>query len=72
VLVPHFGVHLDAVEFVNLKERFKRTTPKFIDGPYIRFYGEPTEQETMFIEDPNGNILEIKTMVYPEALFGEE
>ena len=69
VLVPHFGVHLDAIEFANIKERFKRTTPKFIDGPYIRFKGEPTEQETMFIEDPNGNILEIKTMKNPETLF---
>ena len=69
VLVPHFGVHLDAIEFANLKDRFKRTTPKFIDGPYIRFKGEPLEQETMFIEDPNGNILEIKTMKNPETLF---
>jgi extradiol dioxygenase family protein len=69
VLVPHFGVHLDAEEFANLKKRFKRTTPKFIDGPYIRFKGKPLEQETMFIEDPNGNILEIKTMKNPETLF---
>ena len=69
VVVPHFGVHLDAIEFANLKERFKRTTPKFIDGPYIRFKGEVLEQETMFIEDPNGNVLELKTMVNPDALF---
>ena len=69
VVVPHFGVHLDAIEFANLKERFKRTTPKFIDGPYIRFKGEVLEQETMFIEDPNGNILELKTMVNPNELF---
>jgi len=26
----------------------------------------------MFIKDPSGNILEIKTMVNPDALFGEE
>ena len=71
VVVPHFGVHLDAIEFANLKERFKRTTPKFIDGPYIRFKGEVLEQETMFIEDPNGNVLELKTMVNPDELFNQ-
>jgi len=27
------------------------------------------EQETMFIKDPSGNILELKTMVNPDALF---
>ena len=27
------------------------------------------EQETMFIEDPNGNCMEIKTMKNPESLF---
>ena len=30
------------------------------------------EQETMFIKDPSGNIMELKTMVNPDALFGEE
>ena len=42
---------------------------KFIDEPYIRFEGEVLEQETMFFEDPNGNVLEIKTMINPNALF---
>ena len=35
-----------------------------IDGLLAGF-----EQETFFIEDPNGNILEMKTMVNPEMLF---
>ena len=42
---------------------------KFIDPPYIRFEGEDIEQETMFLEDPNGNCMEIKTMKNPHTLF---
>ena len=69
VSVPHFGVHLEANEFKDLKERIIQNNVKFIDKPYIRFKGEVLEQETMFIEDPNGNVLELKTMVNPDALW---
>ena len=33
----------------------------FIDKPYTRFKGTKFEQNTFFIEDPNGNVLELKT-----------
>ena len=69
VTVPHFGVHLDAETFKNLKERLISKKIKFIDPPYIRFEGEDIEQETMFLEDPNGNCMEIKTMKNPNTLF---
>jgi len=69
VSVPHFGVHLNAEIFKNLKERLIKKKIKFIDPPYLRFKGEEKEQETMFIEDPNGNCMEIKTMKNPESLF---
>ena len=42
---------------------------KFIDPPYIRFKGEDIEQETMFLADPHGNCMEIKTMKNPNTLF---
>jgi hypothetical protein len=71
VSVPHFGVHLEAEEFKDIKERIIQNNIKFIDEPYIRFKGEVLEQETMFIEDPNGNVLEIKTMVNPNELFNQ-
>ena len=35
---------------------------KYYDEPYIRFKGTEFEQETFFIQDPNDNILEIKTL----------
>ena len=70
VLVPHFGVHLYKNEFVDLKERImKDNSINVVDKAYIRFRGEVLEQETMFIEDPNGNVLEFKTMMNPAALF---
>ena len=69
VSVPHFGVHLEATEFKDLKERIIQNNIKFIDEPYIRFKDEVLEQETMFIKDPNGNVLELKTMVNPDALW---
>jgi len=74
VLIPHFGVHLDAEEFKFLKGKLSQDwkNVKFVDEPYVRFKGEVYEQETMFIKDPSGNILEFKTMVNPDALFGEE
>ena len=71
VSVPHFGVHLNAEEFQSLKEKLLQEKVEFVDDPYIRFKGEVYEQETMFIKDPNGNILELKTMINPNALFGE-
>ena len=39
VTVPHFGVHLDAKTFKNLKQRLIDKNIKFIDPPYIRFKG---------------------------------
>ena len=74
VLVPHFGVHLDAEEFRFLKGKLEQDwkNVKFVDEPYVRFKGDVLEQETMFIKDPSGNIIELKTMVNPDALFGEE
>ena len=74
VLVPHFGVHLDAEEFQSLRGKLEQDwkNVKFVDEPYVRFKGDVLEQETMFIKDPSGNIIELKTMVNPDALFGEE
>jgi len=69
-MIPHFGVHLDAEEFQFLKEKLLRKKVEFVNEPYIRFEGKILEQETMFIKDPNDNVIEIKTMVNPDALFG--
>ena len=73
VSIPHFGVHLDAEEFQSLKGKLVQDwkNVEFVNKPYIRFKGDELEQETMFIKDPSDNIMEFKTMINPDALFGE-
>ena len=61
VPVPHFGVHLNKDIFNKIKENLKENNIKYLDKPYIRFKDQPEEQETFFIEDPHGNVLELKT-----------
>ena len=62
VPVPHFGVHLKKDVFNKIKENLKANNIKYLDEPYTRFKGKKEEQETFFIEDPHGNILELKTL----------
>ena len=62
VPVPHFGVHLDREVFFKIKENIKSNNIKYIDEPYTRFKDKKEEQETFFIEDPHGNVLELKTL----------
>ena len=69
VTVPHFGVHISAEDFASLKERLAEHKIKYIDEPYVRFEGTELEQETMFIADPYGNAMEIKTMKNPDTLW---
>lgn len=69
VLVPHFGAHLTQDEFDGVKARIAAAGLPYIDEPYRRFIGDKYEQETFFIQDPNGNILEMKTMKNPEVLW---
>jgi len=41
----------------------------FIVKPYIRFKGKTGEQATMFIKDPNDNILEFKSFKNDTSIF---
>ena len=62
VPVPHFGVHLDPKIFAKIKQNLKKNNIDYLDKPYIRFKNKEEEQETFFIKDPHGNILELKTL----------
>ena len=62
VSVPHFGVHLDKDAFNKIKENLKSNNIKYLDEPYTRFKGQKEQQETFFVKDPHGNILELKTL----------
>ena len=66
VCVPHFGIHLDKETYLLVKGRVA-AAGGFLDEPYVRFAGTDYEQETFFVEDPNYNVLEIKSMSNPEV-----
>lgn len=61
VPVPHFGAALTFQEFSSLKERLIDYGIKFIKKPHIRFIGKGHEQHVMFLEDPSGHGIEIKS-----------
>jgi len=61
VCVPHFGIHLPWEIYIKVKQNIESTVG-FYDKPYVRFEGLETQQETFFIEDPNYNVLEIKSI----------
>ena len=61
VCVPHFGVHLPWDIYSKVKENIENKIG-FYDNPYIRLEGKDTQQETFFVEDPNFNMLEIKSI----------
>ena len=69
------GAYLDGAnlihprDFEEVKKRIEASDIDYFEKPYRRFIGSKFEQETFFVEDPNGNVLEIKTMSNPEALF---
>ena len=62
VSVPHFGIHLLLDQYNSVKDMVQ-TKAKFFDIPYTRFQNTSYQQETFFVEDPNYNLLEIKSIV---------
>jgi len=69
VPVPHFGVVLDWVDWIDFSEKIKSLDIKFLIKPYIRFKGQVGEQATMFFLDPSENALEFKSFKKPNQLF---
>jgi hypothetical protein len=69
VPIPHFGAVLTYTEFDELIQRFNthRINPEL--GPKIRYSGLESEQRTMFVRDPSGNVLEFKAYKNPSAIF---
>ena len=60
VPVPHYGVVLRPLQWLELAERVRQAGIAFLIEPYTRFRGQPGEQSTMFFLDPSGNALEFK------------
>ena len=66
------GIHLTRNVFDSIKEKIETHDEfKYLDEPYLRFKDDEQEQETFFIKDPSGNVIEIKTMRTPELLWAD-
>lgn len=57
----HFGVALPYYLWFNLKERLERNQVDFCVKPHLKFEGENHEHHVMFVKDPSGNAIEIKS-----------
>jgi extradiol dioxygenase family protein len=67
----HFGLILPPDEWDALKARLVRYGARFLIEPRVRFEGEPGEQRTMFVLDPSGNAIEIKSFADDDDVFAD-
>ncbi len=69
VPMPHLGVVLDEPTWQAVADRLTAAGVDFVLPPTTRFVGEPGEQRTMFLRDPSGNAIEIKSFKRTEDVF---
>lgn len=65
----HFGVVLEWQQWQRLSKRLIELKIDFALAPHIRFQGLVGEQATMFLHDPAGNAIEIKSFKDPAQIF---
>ena len=61
VPVPHFGVVLPFAEWERVAERLTAHGVNFVCKPRLRHLSKGHEQFVLFLEDPSGNGIEIKS-----------
>lgn len=69
VPVPHFGAVLEPGRWRELSARLESAGVDFLLAPRVRFAGLPGEQSTLFLRDPAGNVLELKSFADRGQLF---
>ncbi len=57
----HFGAALPYYLWISLKERLERNKVDFCIKPHLKFAGENHEHYVMFVKDPSGNAIELKS-----------
>ena len=57
----HFGTALPYYLWYNIKNRLERNKVDFCIKPHLKFPGEEHEHHVMFVKDPSGNAIEIKS-----------
>ena len=69
VPMPHFGIVLPLDQWTELAGRMEDAQTDFVIAPSARFRGEPGEQWTMFVRDPSGNPIEVKSFANMDGVF---
>lgn len=69
VPVRHFGLILPPAEWEALRDHIAAKGVKCFIGPRTRFAGEPGEQRTLFVRDPDGHALEFKSFAEDRMVF---
>lgn len=69
VPMPHFGAVLKSDVWQQVAKRLEAANTEFIIAPQLRYAGKPGEQRTMFLLDPSGNAIELKSMNNSDELF---
>ena len=67
--VRHFGLILPWEEWQETARVWEARGVRFLVSPRIRFAGEVGEQATLFVEDPSGNAIELKSFKDPSRVF---
>ncbi len=57
----HFGTALPYYLWLHIKERLEKNNVEFCIQPHLKFPGEEHEHYVMFVKDPSGNAIEIKS-----------
>ncbi|MFK7991483.1 MAG: VOC family protein [Sandaracinaceae bacterium] len=65
----HFGLVLPWEEWHETAARLGRAGTDFLLPPKTRFMGQPGEQATLFLRDPSGNAIELKSFRDPDMMF---
>ena len=61
VPVPHFGAAISVEEFEKIKDSLIANNIGFVRRPGLRFLNKGHEQHVMFVLDPSGHGIEIKS-----------
>lgn len=69
VPVRHFGLILSPRRWRALAKRLESAGVSFLIAPTTRFAGQSGEQQTMFLRDPCGNVLEFKSFAVERMVF---
>lgn len=65
----HFGLILSWDEWHKLRDLLVEKNARFLVEPKVRFAGKPGEQATMFLQDPSGNAIELKSFQDEASIF---